>query len=185
MKQKTSIFAAWVRSTFGSKAFLMAMFQTGLNMMPSGAPEHARNFPTEAARATKCLQELLTWLALFANTVAQHKCSSSSQQARQMSGAKRGESGLTADQRDKRNRRDNARRNLQTAQRIQAEVDAYWNNDHTVFHNPRSWKWLKPWEKKALEDLHAGRLHQELEAAKVLHGGEVQAKPFRMPHGHS
>ena len=39
--QKSSIFGALVRNTFGSKAFLLAMFQCGLNIMPSGAPEHA------------------------------------------------------------------------------------------------------------------------------------------------
>ena len=84
----------------------------------------------------------MTWLAFFADTVTHHKTSTSFRQALQMSGTKRRESGLTAGQRDKRNRHDNALWNLQTAQRIQAEVDAYWNYDYRQFRNPRSWKWI-------------------------------------------
>ncbi len=34
-KQKSNIFAVWVRNAFGSKAFLMAMLQFGPNLMPS------------------------------------------------------------------------------------------------------------------------------------------------------
>ena len=181
MSQKTSIFGAWVRNTFGSKAFLMATLQTGLNMMPSGAPEHAHMFPSKAARATTCLQELVSWLSVFADTVTHHKTSTSFKQARQYSGTKRKESGLTPDQRDARSARDKALRNLQTARSIKAEVDAHWNADYRRFHNPRSWQQLQWWEQKTLEDFQAGRLRQRLDAAKARHGGRVQAEPFRMP----
>ena len=61
-------------------------------------------------------------------------------------------------------------RRLQDAQRIQAAVRRYLN----------SWYELKLWEKDVLEALQSGRLQQDLEAAKMAHGGRVQAPPFRM-----
>ena len=155
-RRQTSIFGKWVRDTFGSKAFLMAMLQTGLNMMPSGAPEQAQNFFSEADRATKCLEELVAWLALFANLVAHHQSKKSTQEAQQRSGTKRGVSGLTADQREKRARRDRAQRDLAVAKKIQAEVNAYWNYDYSTFRRPRCENMMKPWERDFLYDLKSG-----------------------------
>ena len=59
---------------------------------------------------------------------------------------------------------------LQDAKRIQAAVRRY----------PSSWYELNLWEKDALEALESGKLQQDLEAAKMAHGGRVQAPPFRM-----
>ncbi len=61
-------------------------------------------------------------------------------------------------------------RRLQDAKRIQAAVR----------RNPRSWYELELWEKDALEALESGKLQQDFEAAKMAHGGRVQAPPFRM-----
>ena len=127
--QKTSIFSAWVRNTFGSKAFLCAILQNGFNIMPSGAPEHAPKFASEAARATHCLGEVLLWLAKFADDYTEHRNKQSSIEARKRSGTTFGESGLTREQRQARNRRDCAKRNLLWAKELQREVDAYWNRD--------------------------------------------------------
>ena len=179
-RERTSIFAAWIRKAFGSKAFLMAMLQSGLNITPSGGSEHAHQFPTETARATKCLQELTEWLARFADTVVQHRNSESTQQARKRSGTKHSQSGLTAEQEAQRARRDLATQRIRQAQKIEAELKAYEERDYRRFRNPRSWHGLKRWERQAVHDLHNGTLQRECDAARTAHGGRVQAEPVRM-----
>ena len=126
---KTSIFAAYVRNTFGSKAFLMAMLQYGPNLMPSGAAKHACDFPDKQTRAVKCLEELLEWLSSFADAFTDHRSKDEMQEARQRSGTQRGQSGLTPEQHERRAWRNKMLRRLQDAQRIQAAVR----------RNPRSW----------------------------------------------
>ena len=49
------------------------MLQFGPNMMPSGASEHANRFASPEKRAMQCLQELLEWLARFADAVMKHR----------------------------------------------------------------------------------------------------------------
>ena len=180
--QKTSIFGVWVRKTFGSKAFLCATFQCGLTLMPSGAPEHACHFTSHESRAIQCMQEVMNWLAAFADALIAHRASAAYKKAQQRSGTKRGESGLTGEQRDVRQRRDQARRRLQRANNLQAEVDAYWKCDYRRFRYPRSWKWLQSWEQRELKLLQDGVLQREYEGARAAHGGAVAAEPFRMQH---
>ena len=80
-------FAVYVRNTFGSKAFLMALLQFGANLMPSGAAKHAADFPDQQTRAVKCLSELLTWLARFSDAVFEHRNEEETKKARQQSGS--------------------------------------------------------------------------------------------------
>ena len=179
-KQKSSIFAVWVRNTFGSKAFLMAMLQFGPNLMPSGAPEHAHRFARPEDRAMKCLQELVSWLSRFANALSDHRQNKATQDARQRSGKQRNTSGLTQQERDQRSRRDTARQRLQQAEKLQAEVDAFRYKDYRKFTNPRSWYRLKLWEQQELAALQKGELRQDFEAAQAAHGGRAQAPVFRI-----
>ena len=72
-RKKSSIYTAWVRNTFGSRAFLHAVLELGVNIMPNGAPEHAHRFRTEESRARHCLEELIMWLARFADAVSSHQ----------------------------------------------------------------------------------------------------------------
>ena len=148
----------------------MALLQCGPNLMPSGAPEHARDFPDRQTRAVKCLEELLEWLSSFADAFTDHRSKDEMQEASQRSGTQRGQSGLTPEQHERRAWRNKMLRRLQDAQRIQAAVR----------RNPRSWYELELWEKDALDALESGKLQQDFEAAKKAHGGRVQAPPFRM-----
>ena len=180
-RQKSSIFSAWVRNTFGSKAFLCAVRQNGFNIMPSGAPENARNFQSNEARATQCLEEVLSWLAKFADDYSDHKNKLSTIQARLRSSTKKGESGLTKEQQQARDRRNRAQENVQWAKNLKGEVEAHWKRDFRYWKHPRNEKQMKQHERRALADLRSGRLHQELQEAKDAHGGPVHADPFRMP----
>ena len=178
--EQTSIFAAWTRNSFGSKPFFIAMLQAGLTMMPSGLPEHAQKYRTQSDRATICLQELVQWLARFADSVVYHKKKDSTCQARERSGSQYRQSGLTAEQKTQRDRRNATRQLLEQAKQIAKEMTAYEKNDYRHFKNPRSWYYLAPWEKTALEDLNSGKLKRDFEDAQNVHGGKVQADPFRM-----
>ena len=180
MSQKTSIFGAWVRQTFGSKALLMAILQSGPNLMPSGAPEHARDFSGPEERALRCLEELVAWLARFADALVEHRNKDPTQEARRRSGVQRGQSGLTQEEHEQRTRRDKAQLRLREAWQVQTKLNAYKNYDYSRFSSPRSWKWLHRWERQAVTALQNGALQQELEAARAAHGGRVQAPPFRL-----
>ena len=128
----------------------------------------------------KCLQELVSWLARFANALSNHRENKATQGARQRSGKQRNTSGLTQQERDQRGRRDTARKRLQQAEKLQAEVDAFMCKDYRKFTNPRSWYRLKLWEQQELAALQKGEVRQEFEAAQPAHGGRVQAPVFRI-----
>jgi hypothetical protein len=178
--KKSSIFAAWVRKTFGSKALLCALLMFGPSLMPSGAPKHAWRFASAQERATKCLEEVVTWLARFADALVKHRDTDAMREARQRSGTQRGQSGLSQEQRDQRTRRDNAFHRLRQALQLQAEVEAYWGYNYRRFSNPRRRSWMHRWEQELLTVLQNGDLRRDFDAARTAHGGRVQAPPFRM-----
>ena len=96
----------------------------------------------------KCLEELLAWLARFADAFIAHRNRDDMQEPRQRSGTQRGQSGLTPEQPERRAWRNTMLGRLQDAKRIQASVR----------RNPRSWYELELWEKDALEALESGKL---------------------------
>ena len=128
----------------------------------------------------KCLQELVSWLARFANALSNHRENKATQGARQRSGKQRNTSGLTQQEREQRSRRDKARQRLQQAEKLQAEVDAFRLQDYRKFTTPQSWSWLKRWEQQEPAALQDGELRQEFEATQAAHGGRVQAPAFRI-----
>ena len=128
----------------------------------------------------KCLQELVSWLARFANALSNHRENKATQVARQRSGTQRNTARLTQQEHEQRSRRDLARQRLQQAEKLQAEVDAFRLQDYRKFTNPRSWSWLKRWERQELAALQNGELRQEFKAAQSAHEGRVQAPVFRI-----
>ena len=145
---KSSIFGAWVRTTFGSKAFLCAMLQFGPTLMPRGSAKHASRFESQEKRAMQCLEELLKWLSQFADALMKHHENKATQVARQRSGTQRHTTGLTQQEREQRSRRDTARQRLQQAEKLLAEVDAFRYKDYRKFTNLRSWSRLKRWKQQ-------------------------------------
>ena len=83
--QKTSIFNAYVKKTFGGKAFIIAVLQCGSSLMPSGAAEHAQKFRDDTARTIACLEELVDWLDRFGAAYVGHKKDPATQKAREYS----------------------------------------------------------------------------------------------------
>ena len=177
MRRKTSIYNAWVRNRFGSRAFFLAVLELGLNMMPSGAPEHAHRFFTEESRARHCLEELVFWLARLADAVSAHQDIADAGDVRRKSGTERGKSGLTMEEQAARARRNRAQSHLRQALELQDALKAPYRG------RLQSWKQLTSQEQHLLNDLQSGRLHRQLEAAKIHHGVRVQALPFRMGIG--
>ena len=177
MRKKTSIYNVWVRKTFGSKAFFIAMLEQGLNMMPSGAPEHAHRFISEESRARHCLQELVLWLARLADAVTAHQDVADAGDVRRKSGTERWKSGLTMEEQAARARRNTARSLLRQALMLH---DAVKDRSRG---RPRSWSQLSSYEQHLWHDLHSGKLHRQLDAAQIDHGGRVQAPPFRVGIG--
>ena len=179
-RQKTSIFNAYVKKTFGGKAFIVAVLQCGSTLMPSGAAEHAEKFPDNKTRTIACLEELVDWLDRFGAAYVNHKTDPASQKARQYSGSVCGQSGLTAEQEQHRLRRQTAQKRFQQAIKVQRELRAYKHWDDSEFPRPRSWRQLDTWEQELINALNQGDLHRESNEAKLAHGGAVAAPPFRM-----
>ena len=177
MRKKSSIYNAWVRNSFGSRAFFLAVLELGLNMMPSGAPEHAHRFSSEDSRARHCLHELVFWLARLADAVSAHQDIADTGDVRRKSGTERGKSGLTTEEQAARARRNRARSRLRQALMLKDDMKARRRG------RPQSWKQVTPQEQHLLNDLESGSLHRELRAARIDHGGRVQAPPFRMGIG--
>jgi hypothetical protein len=115
MRKKTSIYNAWVRNKFGSRVFLLAALELGLNMMPSGAPDHAHRFFTEESRARHCLEEMVVWLARLADAVSAHQDIADAGEVRRKSGTERGKSGLTLEEQAARARRNKTQSHLRQA----------------------------------------------------------------------
>ena len=91
--QKTSIFNAYVKKTFGGKAFVIAVLQCGSTLMPSGAAEHAHKYRNNQTRSIACLDELVNWLDRFGAAYVGHRKDPATQIAREYSGSACGQSG--------------------------------------------------------------------------------------------
>ena len=179
-RQKTSIHTAWVYKTFGSKAFFMAVLQMGANMMPSGASEHAHRYASEDCRAKSCLDDLVIWLARFADAVQAHQDFADATEVRRKSGTVRGQSGLTEEEQAARDRRNIASWRLRRAFALREELQYHSRQCFFQSRRPRSWMELTSCEQHLLRSLDNGMLHQEWATARDKHGGRVQAPPFRM-----
>jgi hypothetical protein len=180
MNKKTSIYNAWAHKTFGSKAFFMAVLDLGSNMMPSDASEHAHRFSSEESRALHCLDDLVIWLARFADAVTAHQDIADAADVRRKSGTVRGKSGLTAEEQTARDRRSRATSRLRQAWMLREEMEAHRRSCVFRLQRPRSWEELATCEQHLLRDFQNGRLHRECAAARQNHGGRVQAPPFRV-----
>ena len=178
--QKTSIFNAYVKKTFGGKAFVIAVLQCGSTLMPSGAAEHAHKYRNNETRTIACLEELVDWLARFGAAYVGHKKDPATQKAREYSGSACGQSGLTAEQQQLRLHRHTVQKRLRQAITLQREVRAYTNWDYREFRCPRGWFQLAHWEQEVIQALERGDLNRECDDAAAAHGGAVAARPFRM-----
>ena len=117
--KKTSIFNAWVYSTFGGRHFVMAMWQTGMTWAPTpqllnsdynGALEHvAKHFAS--------------WTRRVAAAVSRHKQHEATQEARRRSGNAFGKHGLTQEELDNRRERQNAHRDYYWTQELVKQLE--------------------------------------------------------------
>ena len=141
------------------------------------ATEHAHRFISEESRAGHCLQELVLWMGRFADAITLHQDVADAGDVRRKSGTERWKSGLTMEEQAVRARRNTARTLLRQALMLQ---DAVKDRSRG---RPQSWSQLTSYEHHLLHDLHSGKLHRQLDAAQIDHGGRVQAPPFRVGIG--
>jgi hypothetical protein len=171
--QKTSIFNVWVRKTYGSKHVLCGLLETGLTWAPpqefvgkdfDGAAEHvAKNF--------------VLWFQRLIESMRRHK-----EDPDTVAACARSFHGLTHAQMMDRRRRDAARNNLNWAKHLESCLLA--SKGKGKGYNPegkaRSWEYMSRNDQWWLCQLWHGNLQREVERAKAVHGGRVQAKPFRV-----
>ena len=197
--KKSSIFGAFVNRTYGSKHFVMAIWECGLSWMPDiGATEHDAGTPI--------MNSFCAWLARVLAALDRRSNDRATQVARRKSGMwgprdqRCWRSGLDAEERDDREQRDNAKLDLLTARALEYEcADALlyergewpiWKgreNDRLQWWNKRrrpreQWR-MRAWEQTLLERLRSGELYEDVHRTRLRHGGLVAAPPFRVATG--
>ena len=118
---ETSYFGAWMRNTYGSKHFVMAIIEAGLSWAaPAGASEHGSSSAARSPSGTDAIARLSKWVLKVTKAIDNHKKNPKVQEQRRRSGPKKYTSGLTPEE-----------RNLQTV-RARARQDYFMGLD--LFH---------------------------------------------------
>ena len=181
--KQTSMFAAYLRNNFGGKAFVMALWQTGISWAPTthmketnydGALEHiALNFAQWAQRIIR------------ARTL--HQENADYKEARRRSGDNTGKHGLTEEETRNREARKTARIDYYWTQALNNQVLASKGKrtrkgkgkEKGKSLPPKAYHEMSPSEQWWLRQLWSGRLRADLEQAEKL-CSRVQAKDFNV-----
>ena len=187
-RQKSSIFNAFVKRTYASKHFVQAVFECGFSWFPDAhlisASEHDA---TEQIMSAFC-----AWLLQLVDAVERHKNRPETRKAQL-------NSGLEEEEREARDARSAAKRDVVIARALRREVAdrASWDT-HGVYeqrmeqtgaehlhwwrhrHRPRRLEELTVRERTLVKRLRAGELEETLQCAQERHGGAVAVKAFRM-----
>jgi len=176
--QKTSIFNAYVFKNFGSKHFVMALWQTGVTW----APSHPMVEANSKGAAEHVAKALVRWIERFMVAVAAHKAAPATVTARIRSGGSTGRHGLTAEEWYNRAERDRTRRDywqtLALEDRLLASKGKGAGKRGAVEHAPKTWEEMSWCERWWLEELWSGRLRYARDQAEGKMQ-RIQADDFR------
>jgi hypothetical protein len=170
-RQRT-IFLTYMRNRYGCKPFFFALLQTGL-VWNGGAAEHF-----DAEDKLKATQQFLKWIRDLIGSIKFHREHENTQLSRRKSGNTYGCNGLTNDELESRRLLDQARRNLEETQQLEAQLHASKGKGKgkSKAKCSRSFWDMSQSERWWLEHLWNNQLHNQLEEAKKRHGGRVQAE---------
>ena len=181
--KQTSAFTAYLKNNFGGKAFIMALWQTGITWAPTrsmeetnynGALEHvARNFGLWAQRIIRARKL--------------HQEDPKTKEAQRRSGLNTGKHGLSEEEIRIRDARNKTRVDYYWTQDLNRQVLASKGKGKAEGKGRRKRKSLPPKafeemtrsEQSWLRELWSGRLRAELERAEKLCSG-AQAKDFNV-----
>jgi hypothetical protein len=183
--QKTSIFGAYVRKTYGNKSFVLALMQTGVTW----APPLDLVRQDHAAASKHIRTHFVAWVRNVLDAMVRHRTDPQTVAAKRRSGGVKDTSGLTDAEKLARQKRDDAESNYAWAVFIAEQLgerDPYGKGKTRgkgrEHHNTRNWNDLSVGEQWWVHQLRNGSLREELLAAQTAHGGWVQAPRFEMPH---
>jgi hypothetical protein len=122
----------------GSRFVANAIWQIGLPRMPSFATEQqSKKLSKEALEdVPQAIHNVLTWLALLADTLSNHKATTEYATALRKSGDTHGQSGLTATELETQAAIRKTRLELQNAKKLHRQ----WENKELTNQNWRSWQ---------------------------------------------
>ena len=160
--QQSSSFAAYLYNNFGNKHFVMALWQTGVQWVPT--QEIIRCDPDGAIEYVA--QHFASWTQRLARSLRKHKEAPNTVEARRRSGDAKWQHGLTAGELQRRNERKHARQNYHWAKHLERRLIASKGNGKGYALNnvkPMSKAKMSPSDWWYLNALWEG----ELEALKV------------------
>ena len=182
-RNKTSDFAAYLRDNFGGKAFVMALWQTGISWAP---PPHMKTTDPNGA-----LEHIASNFAQWAQRVIRarkrHQESPDTKEAQRRSGYNTGKHGLTNEEWRNRKARNKARINFLWTLSLHRQIQAYKGKGKGKGKGKAKEKSLPPKayddmthsEQQWLDRFWSGELKEELKRAEKL-CFRVQAKDFNV-----
>ena len=178
---KTSAFRAYLKNTYGGKVWIMALWHEGLSWIPKDCERGSQT----------AITAFCEWLCRVVEAYTRFQNDERTKTARQKSGNKKGVSGLTNDQHEKRQQYQYIKEQKEKALELNDEFQAHqkwwdtrkyptdkkWKN-----FSPRSWYDLTDWERYLLQWWWSGDLAKVFDNAQKAHQntGSSIAKPFRM-----
>ena len=200
--QKTSIFGAYMRRTYGSKKFFFALLETGITW---AAPKDLLSSDPDSA-AEHVVGHFVKWVQRVTNSIDQHAAADTTVQARVRSGSGPGQHGLDPRQVENRNARDNARRDYYQTLHLEAQLraskgkgkgkskrqgkggaaehsrgeegDAEHSRGQAV--TPKRWENLTYNEKWWLDELWSRKLLEKMRVAESRCDGKIEAARFSL-----
>ena len=170
--RQTSFFGAYLKNNFGGKAFVMALWQTGIPWVPTketnyaGALEHiASNFGQWAQRIIRARKH--------------HQENAETMEARRRSGGDTGKHGLIQEEMRNRDARKKARIDYYWTKNLDNQVRAFSGQAKGKSCPPKAYNEMSHIEQWWLRQLWSGRLQAELERANEL-CSRVQAPDFNV-----
>ena len=181
--QQTSMFASYLKTKFGGKPLVMALWQTGITWIP---PSEMIATDPDGAIAY-IAKQFAQWAQRVTRARELHQESPETQEAQRRSGYNTGKHGLTQEEERNRQARNKARENYWWAKSLECQIQAYEGKAKSKGSGKTKGKPLPPKaehdmsriERWYLEQLRSGKLKRELEQAQ-LKCSPVQAKDFNI-----
>ena len=203
--RKTSIFGAYLNRTYGSKQFVIAIWESGLSWCPEKAHERWNVGAPQQDAAQAILFSFCAWLEKVMAALCRRQNNPSTAHAQERSGMwgpkteRYRRSGLRDEDQALRQERDKLRSHIMIAKALRrecADSKAYdYSGRYTtaVVHHatdnmqwwhyrwsPRRWQKLLCWEKRLLDRLQTGELEEQERKARDLYRGPHTAECFRV-----
>ena len=168
-RAKAAMFEAWLRGQYGSKRFVMAIFETGMSCaIPSGAAEHISPYtdmPIGAAEHTT--PRVMKWSLKVVKAIGCQKRKRMVKKQRWRSGLEQNSSGLAEEEKELRAARDQARADAEYGAMLHRRLELREGKGN-ITGQRENWLWPMAW--------HQMSPNQQWYVCEFLNGDLMKAK---------